>query len=356
MNPGCVSGQALGLDPSASPTAVYGALLARKTGMLALLAVLLVAVVLAGLCAGASGLSPAQVLGGLARQNDFAATVVWQLRLPRVLMAALVGAGLAAGGVASQAILRNPLASPFTLGVASGAAFGAALVIVSGSMSRWLPAASAFCFALAASFLVLGIARIKRGAAGGSSVLILGGVAIMFLFSSLTSFIQYLGTEHEVQAIVFWAFGSLSKACWPEVAVACLMILPPLPLLLRVSWDLNLLAAGDDAARSMGVDVARLRAGGLVLGALATAGAICFTGVVGFIGLVAPHLARMLVGGDHRVLLPAACCLGAALVAAADLVGRTLWQPQIIPIGIMTSFLGVPFFLHLLLRRGREDW
>jgi iron complex transport system permease protein len=332
---------------------VYEALAARRALVLVLLVLILGVVVLASLCSGATDMGPVRVLKALLGGGGRDSAVVWSLRAPRVAMALLVGAGLASGGATTQAILRNPLASPFTLGVASGAAFGAALVILAGATQRWLPATSAFGFALLASLLVLGVSRLKSG---GSGILILGGVAIMFLFSSMTSFIQYLGDEHQVRAIVFWTFGSLSKACWPDIAVAAAMILGPLPLLLRRAWDLNVLAAGEDAARSMGVNVDVLRAGGVVLAALMTAGAICFTGVVGFIGLVAPHIARMLIGGDHRFLLPACCLLGAALAALADLVGRLVWPPQVIPIGIMTAVIGAPFFMHLLLKRRREYW
>jgi iron complex transport system permease protein len=267
-------------------------------------------------------------------------------------MAFLAGWGLALGGTVSQAILQNPLASPFTLGVASGAGFGAVIGIVfSNGLSREIVAASAFGFALLTSLLIYGVARLKSTT---SETLILAGVAIMFLFSSLTSFVQYTATIEEVHEMVFWFFGSLSKVGWPEISIACLMIIPPIPLVMARAWDLNLLMTGDESASALGVNVSTIRTGGIFLTALMTAGVICFTGVIGFIGLVAPHIARMLIGSDHRFLILASGFVGAILVVGADTLSRTIWPPQVIPIGIMTSFLGVPFFFYLLMKKARK--
>jgi iron complex transport system permease protein len=326
----------------------------RRLRLLVLLAGLLGLAGLIGLANGASTLSLNEILSTLLGKGELAGVIVWQLRLPRILMAMLVGWGLGVSGVVTQAILRNPLASPYTLGMASAAGFGAVLGIVwGGGVSRWLIAASAFGCCLLTSFLILAVSRLKSG---GTETLILAGVAIMFLFSSLTSLVQYLGTMEEVHETVFWFFGSLAKASWPEIGIASLMIVPPLVILVRRSWDLNLMMAGDEAAQSMGVDAGRLRTEGIVLASLMTGAAICFTGVIGFIGLVAPHITRMLIGSDHRYLLPGAGLVGALLVVTADTLARTLWAPQVIPIGIMTSFLGVPFFVYLLLKRSKEYW
>lgn len=214
------------------------------------------------------------------------------------------------------------------------------------------PVATIF-FALLSSFLILGIARLKRAT---PETMILSGIAIMFLFSSLSSLFQYMGTMEKVHEIVFWFFGSLSKVGWKEISIASVMILIPVPVLLKWSWDFNLLAAGDESALALGVNVQRIRMIGLVLASLITAGAVCFVGVIGFIGLVSPHITRMAIGGDHRFLLPASALTGSVLVLAADTLGRTLWSPQVIPIGIVTSFIGVPFFFYLLMKRVREYW
>jgi iron complex transport system permease protein len=327
---------------------------ARRLGLTLLLAGLTLAAAAVALAVGATDIGPFSALASLAGGGGREGEIVRALRLPRVVMGGLVGMGLAVAGTSTQALLRNPLASPFTLGIASGAGFGAVLAIYTwGGHSKAAVAGSAFALALATSLFTLAAARSRHAR---PETLILTGVAFMFLFSALSSFVQYVATMDQVYEMVFWHFGSLSKAGWTEIGLASVCILLPLPWFLRSSWDLNLLLAGDEAARSAGVDVGRLRTLGIVLAALVTAGAVCFTGVIGFIGLVAPHMARMLVGSDHRFLLPAAGCLGAALVLGADVLGRTLWPPQVVPIGIMTSFLGVPFFFSLLRSRRREYW
>lgn len=333
---------------------VYRGMVARRAGLTLALAGLALAAAIAALAVGATDIGPLSALASLAGGKGAEGAIVRALRLPRVVMGGLVGMGLAVAGTSTQALLRNPLASPFTLGIASGAGFGAVLAIFfAGGHAKAAVAGCSFTLALATALFTLAAARSR---AARPETLILSGVAFMFLFSALSSFVQYVATMDQVYEMVFWHFGSLSKAGWTEIGLASLCILLPLPWFVRSSWDLNLLLAGDEAARSAGVDVARLRFTGVVLAALMTAGAVCFTGVIGFVGLVAPHMARMLVGSDHRFLLPASGCLGAALVLGADVLGRTLWPPQVVPIGIMTSFLGVPFFFSLLRSRRRDYW
>ncbi len=320
-----------------------------------LLTVAVFGVALIAISQGPSSVGFKDSFAALFRDAGLAHAIVWKLRFPRIVMAVLVGCGLALAGTVFQSILRNPLASPYTLGIAASAGFGAVMAIVFGAglYSEYLIAGNAFFFALVSSLLILGIARLK-----GSTVetMVLAGIAIMFLFSSLSSLLQYMGTMEEVHEIVFWFFGSLSKVGWKEIGIASAMILVPIPILWKWSWDLNLLAAGDESAKALGVNVTRIRMLGVVLASLITAGAICFTGVIGFIGLVSPHITRMVVGGDHRFLLPASALVGAVLVLTADTLGRTLWAPQVIPVGIVTSFIGVPFFFYLLMKKTREYW
>lgn len=327
----------------------------RKLSFLVLLAVILFGLTLVALSQGAASVGFRESFTALFRQTGLAHAIVWKLRLPRIVMAILVGSGLAVAGTVFQAILKNPLASPYTLGIASSAGFGAVVAIIFGGgyYSEYLIAGNAFFFALLSSFLILGIAKIRGSR---PETMILAGIAIMFLFSSLSSLFQYMGTVEEVHEIVFWFFGSLSKVGWKEIGVASVMILLPIPILLRWSWDFNLLAAGDESAKALGVNVKKIRMCGIVFASLITAAAICFTGVIGFIGLVAPHITRMVIGGDHWFLLPASALIGGILVLAADTLGRTLWAPQIIPIGIVTSFIGVPFFFYLLMKKRREYW
>lgn len=211
---------------------------------------------------------------------------------------------------------------------------------------------NAFIFALLAAFSVYGLARM-RGITG--ETLILAGIAIMYLANAATSLLQYIATEEELQAVVFWLFGSLAGATWMNILIVVGILLFCLPLLMRYSWDLNAIAAGgDEVATSLGVNTTRVRTVTLALAAFITAGIICFTGVIGFVCLVAPHITRMMIGADHRFLLPCSCILGAILLLAADTIGRTILSPVVIPVGIVISFIGVPFFVYLLMTRRRE--
>ena len=333
----------------------YQGVTGRKVSFMILLALVLFGVSIIALSQGPSSVGFRESFAALFQDSGLAHGIIWKLRLPRIVMAIMVGCGLALAGTVFQAILRNPLASPYTLGIGWSAGFGAVMAIVFGAglYNEYLIAGNAFFFALLSSFLILGIAKFKRST---PETMILAGIAIMFLFSSLSSLFQYMGTMEEVHEIVFWFFGSLSKVGWKEISMASVMILFPIPVLLKWSWDFNLLAAGDESAKALGVNVDAIRMFGVVLASLVTAGAICFTGVIGFVGLVSPHITRMVIGGDHRFLLPASALVGAILVLTADILGRALWAPQVIPIGIVTSFVGVPFFFYLLMKRTREYW
>lgn len=247
----------------AIPAARYLARRKRQNLLLGLLALVALCMLLLGVSVG-NGVVRLPL--GLS-EHELALFV--RLRLPRVLMGALVGAGLAMSGTLAQAVLRNPLASPFTLGISSGAAFGAALAILLGGASQWGMAGNAFVFAALTAFAALGFARLRDSR---PETLILGGVAIMFLFSAATSLLQYVATEYEVQAIVFWGFGNLGRVGWSELGMAAVMILLPVPFALKLSWDLNALLAGEETASSLGVNVRRLRIGGILAASLMAAG------------------------------------------------------------------------------------
>lgn len=286
----------------------------------------------------------------------FSETIVWGLRLHRILMAIVGGIGLAIAGAVMQGILKNPLASPFTLGISSAASFGAALAIVLGAGfagGEWLIIGNAFIFTLLASFAVYGLAKYKGIT---PETMILAGIAIMYLFSAMTSFLQYVGHAEQVQEVVFWMMGSLGRSSWDKVWIVTAVIAACFPYLLVKSWDINALGTGDETAKSLGVNVERTRVVCMMLVSLITASVICFTGTIGFIGLVSPHITRMVIGGDHRFLLPASALVGGLLLLAADTAARTIMAPVIMPVGIMTSFLGVPFFIYLFMRRRKEFW
>jgi len=323
-------------------------------------------VVLAGVAAtlGSAKITPVEVYTAILARffpdtfqtTSFIETIVWQLRLHRVLMAIFAGMGLAVAGAAMQGILKNPLASPFTLGIASAASFGASLAIILGAgfaSGQWLIVGNAFIFTMLASMTVYGLARYKGIT---PETMILAGIAIMYLFSAMTSFLQYIGKSEQVHEVVFWMMGSLGRSSWDKVAIIAMVTVVCTVALVYFAWDINAMGAGDETAKSLGVNVEFARVLCMMLASLITASVICFTGTIGFIGLVAPHITRMVVGGDHRFLLPASALVGALILLAADTVARTVLAPVILPVGIMTSFLGVPFFIYLFLRRRKEYW
>ncbi|MEM3012002.1 MAG: iron ABC transporter permease, partial [Candidatus Hadarchaeales archaeon] len=290
----------------------------KKFWFLLSLLLLLFLLSLLALSVGAASLSPAEVWRAflsrilpLSPPDRLSQVIVWELRVPRVLLALFAGAGLALAGAVSQALLRNPLASPYTLGVSSAAGFGASLGLVLGLGvlgGEYLVVVNAFCFALLSTLLVWGLS-VRKGMSSES--IILAGIAVMYLFSSLTSILQYVAEPRALQGVIFWLMGGLHTATWERLLPVLLILLLCSPLLLRYSWDLNALAMGDETAMGLGVNVKWVRGVGLVLFSLLTAGIVSFTGTIGFIGLVSPHFARMLVGGDHRFVLPCSCLVGA---------------------------------------------
>lgn len=289
--------------------------------------------------------------------------ILWDLRAPRVLTAVVAGIGLSVAGLILQAVLRNPLASPFTLGVSSAASFGAALVIILHTgvftIAGWavpndlVVGLNAFVFAVAAMLVVYAMTRFQQVT---PETIVLLGVAMMFLFDAATALVQYLGRPEEVAQLAYWLFGSLTKTTWSKLAVMAIVVAVTVVLAKRWVWDLNTMLGDDESARSVGTDVEAIRLRGLLLASVVTAVIVAVLGPVAFIGLVAPHLAQMLVGGDHRFLLPASCLIGASTLTAADVVSRTIADPVVIPVGILTSFLGVPLLIWLVMRRRVEHW
>lgn len=294
-----------------------------------------------------------QVLGALFstdKSDPTTTIIVWTIRLPMTLMAMLVGAALGIAGVAMQTILGNPLASPYTLGFSAAAGFGAAMAILTGitlPVFPWLTIpAAAFVAASLATLLVYGLARRKGMTA---DVMVLAGIATLFLFQSLQSMVQYLASPEVLQAIVFWLFGSLLKANWSNVPITASILILCVTLLVPDLWKMTALRLGDARASSLGIDVERLRFKVFVIVALLTAGAVAFVGTIGFVGLVAPHIARMLVGDDQRFLMPMAAITGAFIVTGASVLSKVVSPGSVIPIGIVTAVIGVPFLFGLIL-------
>lgn len=278
-------------------------------------------------------------------------SIVWQLRAPRVLLGALVGAGLALVGTALQAVTRNPLADPHLLGVSSGAAFGAVLVVLylgefAGLLS--LPLA-AFAGALASMLLVLAIA--SRGGRLESDRLLLAGVAVSFVMMAASNLLLYLGNPHAASSVLFWMLGGLGLARWELLWLPAMCLLLALVVLLGLGRALNALMAGEQSAVSLGLEPRRVRLLVFVVASLLTGVLVSLSGAIGFVGLMLPHVARFLVGAEHRRVLPVAALLGALLLIWVDVVARTWLAPQDLPIGIVTAAIGGVFFVLLLRRR-----
>lgn len=338
----------------------YRRMMARRAAIVLALAVLCVAAFVLDLVTGPSALTPLQVLTGLVSPDSLSApqaAIVWQVRLPYALMAVLVGAALSLAGAEMQTILNNPLASPFTLGVSSAASFGAALAIVLGFSLPFIPAdwmvpLNAFVCAFG-SVLLLQLMTRRRGA--GVETVVLLGIALVFAFNALVAFVQFISSQEALQQLVFWSMGSLSRATWSNVAVLAIVLAAVVPFSLHASGKLTSLRLGEDRARSFGVNVPRLRFMSLLRVSLLAATAVAFVGTIGFIGLVGPHVARLLLGEDHRFLLPASLLTGALIMSLASVASKTLVPGVLMPVGIVTAIVGVPMFLFLIFRRSERS-
>ncbi|WP_105968208.1 FecCD family ABC transporter permease [Streptomyces geranii] len=284
--------------------------------------------------------------------------IVWTFRAPRVLLAALVGAGLAVVGAVLQTLVSNPLADPIVLGFSYGASLGAVLVITLGGaalggLGGLGVSGAAFVGALAAGVLVFALGQ-RRGRLAPTR-LVLAGVAVGYVLLSLTSFVQLLATPTELRTVMFWMLGSVAGAQWDQLPTVAVVVLTSTVVLTLFGRRLNALLAGDESATALGVDVNRLRAILLVISALLTGTVIAVAGGIGFVGLMIPHLVRLTTGADHRRLLPLTALLGAIYLVLVDLLSRTLTRPNELPLGILTALLGAPFFLWLLRRNKGLD-
>jgi iron complex transport system permease protein len=282
--------------------------------------------------------------------TELADTIVWNIRLPRALFGIVAGASLAVGGCILQGILKNPLASDYTLGIAQGAGFGAALAIIFGSgliKGEYLIVGNAFLFSLLPTFFIFGMSRYKRAT---PETLILAGIAMMYLFGAAIILVQFFGSSDAVTAVVFWMFGDLGKATWDKLIPMSLMMIFCMPYLISKSFELNVMGAGDESAKSLGVNVERSRVIMMLITSLMISSVVCFTGAIGFVGLVGPHIARMIIGGDNRFLIPAAGLFGAILLVGSDMVATQVISPTILPVGVVTSFMGVPLFIYLIMK------
>jgi iron complex transport system permease protein len=293
---------------------------------------------------------------GQAKINN--AIIINNIRLPRVLSAIVGGIALSVSGTAMQSLLRNPLASPVSLGISHSAAFGAAfaIIVLGGSSpsnitfsasTPYLISFSAFIWSMVNTLIILTIAKLKGA---GPETIILSGIISGSLFTAATSSLQYFGNDIQVSSIVFWLFGDIGKASWNKFWMLLIVVLPAIVFFIRNRWNYNALSTGDETAKSLGVKTGRIRITGMVIASLASAITVSFFGVIAFVGLVVPHIVRRFIGVDERFLIPASALFGGMFLLFADTVARTLLSPVVLPVGILTSFLGAPLFIYLLIK------
>ena len=341
--------------------AVYHSIIARKYSYLLLFSAGCLVSLLVDVLVGPAWLSVSEVMQailGTGTAEPTTGIIVWTLRLPTALMAIVVGAALGVAGAEMQTILDNPLASPYTLGISAGAGFGAALAIVAGAgrlpiPEEYLVPVNAFVFALLTCLLIYFIGRARTITA---ETMVLAGIGLLFLFQALLALLQYMASAEALQTIVFWLFGSLMKATWGKVGIVAAILGICLPLLAKDAWKLTALKLGDEKAKSLGIKVERLRLKTFIIISLLTASAVCFVGTIGFIGLVGPHIARMLTGEDQRFFLPLSALGGALMLSVASVGSKLIVPGAVFPIGIVTSLIGVPFFFSLILTQKRGYW
>ncbi len=289
--------------------------------------------------------------------NDTTKVVVWNIRLPRVLAAILAGISLSISGAVMQCILRNPLASPFTLGISHGAMFGAALAILLlgfGDIKNeiiinnpYIITIFAFLGSLISVKIILILSKLRNFT---PEAMILAGVAISSLFTAGTMTIQYFADELKLAMIVAWSFGDLGRINWNELYIIFVVLLFSFVYFMHKRWDFNALESGDEVAKSLGVDIYRLRLISMLISSILVSVNVAFLGIIGFVGLISPHIVRMVIGGDYRFLIPLSSLFGAVLLLCSDIVSRTIISPVVLPVGIITSFLGAPMLIYLLIK------
>lgn len=338
----------------------YQNLIKRRVQLISALTLFTLLAFLIDLASGPSAMNLTTIIQGLLNPDSLSrgeSVILYQVRLPYSVMAIVVGAALGLAGAEMQTALNNPLASPFTLGVSSAATLGAAFALVfdwswAGISSTYIVPASAFVFALISTAIILLLAN-YFGAQIGTVVLF--GISMFFALNAMVSFLQFLSSEDTLQQIVFWTMGSLARATWDNIVIVAVVFAVCLPLSMRNVWAMTLLRCGEDHARSSGVSVESLRLKLMIRVSLLTAVSIAFVGEIGFIGLVGPHIARLLIGEDHRFFLPASALCGALMMSMASIASKSLIPGIILPIGIVTSLVGIPLFMGLIITRARQS-
>ncbi|MDE2677090.1 MAG: iron ABC transporter permease [Gemmatimonadota bacterium] len=324
---------------------------------LALLALAVIGAFALSVSFGASGLGPGDLLRALSGDADpTARAILLQLRLPRAALAALIGAALGITGCTFQALLRNPLAEPYVLGISGGAAVGAVAVLVTGLgvALPWMLPAGAFLGAVAAMMLVLEVARRASPARMDTRVLILSGVIIGAFFNAIILLMLTLADVESFRSAIFWMMGNLTGAEWASTGLLAVLLVPGALVLLSLARAFNLLSRGEEVAHYLGASVHRVKLTAYLAASLMVGAAVAAGGVIGFVGLIVPHAVRLAWGNDHRLLLPASALAGSAFLLLADTVARLVVAPAELPTGVVTAVVGVPLFVALLMRGGRR--
>ncbi len=348
-----------GINNKQSLVKSYGDFVFKRQLLISLLLLLVVVTFLLDIAHGPANLSLWQVFKGLVSPESLSSVnhvIIWDVRLPYALMAVLVGACLGLGGAEMQTVLNNPLASPFTLGIGSAATLGASIAIVS-NLSLWglsftflLPLA-AFISASLASLLILLLSRVMGASTHN---ILLFGIALMFGLNAAVGLLQFVADASSLQQIVFWTMGSLARATMEKAGIVSIVLCVCFLGSMLHIWPLTTLRSGEEQARSLGINVERLRLVVLLRVSLLTAVALAFVGEIGFIGLVGPHIARMLLGEDHRFFLPGSALAGALLLSLSSIASKSILPGVILPVGIVTALVGIPWFMSLIFSRGRH--
>lgn len=327
----------------------------RRLFILFLLVLAVLILVLINISTGSSDIQFSSTLAALFFESgdDNTRLIIQHIRLPMALMAIVVGAALAISGCEIQTILHNPIASPYTLGVSSAAAFGAAVGMVLDISFLPIPqtvivTVCAFIFTLLTVFILYLISSSNKG---GKNRIILLGVALNFLFHAMIMFMQYIADEQELKSLTFWTFGSLLKASWDKVAIVSLVLVFCYVALSRNAWQLTAITLDEHKAQSLGVNTKKVRRQTLLITSLLSAFAVCFVGTIGFIGLISPHIAREIVGEDQRFFLPASALVGALILSVSLVISKLVVPGVILPVGLITSLIGVPFFIAAVMKR-----
>ncbi len=340
----------------------YRESLRRRYYFIAAISVILLITMYFALVSGSADIGIQSIINLLTgKATPLTSQIILQIRMPRIAGAILGGVALAVSGAVIQSLLRNPLASPFTLGITGASAFGAAFaIIVLGAGSSYagsndvsvitqphLVTGSAFLWSLGSVAVILLLSK-YRGAT--PEIIILCGIIISSLFAAGISAMQYFADNVQLASIVFWTFGDLGRASWNDTLILTIILIPVLVFFIYHRWNYKSLNSGDDYARSLGVNVSRVRLTGMVAASLATAVVVSFYGIIAFVGLVVPHIVRRIIGNDEQFLIPASAIFGGMFLLLADTLARTVIAPVILPVGILTSFIGAPLFLFLLIK------